>query len=202
MTTLSIRPAVSTDLEFVISLMEEALGPYYGGDHRTHAQRIFDTHVSGGTDRLGFFSVEPPERAPRCAKNGSPARDLEQGSERGHRRFPLVLGPFLGWTIAPSNEANPRLLSFNYFATIAIRLAVRRVRLALTESAALSHPGPDIAIRCSPRDHCRCDEASGARSRTRPTDSMKPLNCILGLPSTECGRFEHPIMIRTLETLA
>jgi hypothetical protein len=30
---------------------------------------------------------------------------------------------------------------------------------------------------------------------------MKPLNCILGFPSTECGRFGHPHMIRTLEAL-
>jgi len=37
--------------------MELALGPFYGGDHRAHARRIFDTHISGGTDYVGHFSA-------------------------------------------------------------------------------------------------------------------------------------------------
>jgi ASC-1-like (ASCH) protein/ribosomal protein S18 acetylase RimI-like enzyme len=38
--------------------MDATLGPFYGGDHRAHAERIFDAHIAGGTDRLGYFSVE------------------------------------------------------------------------------------------------------------------------------------------------
>ena len=53
-----IREARDGDLEAVATLMTTALAPYYGGDHRRHAERIFQTHVSGGQDRLGFFSVE------------------------------------------------------------------------------------------------------------------------------------------------
>lgn len=55
---LSIREAEKNDFEFVVNLMISALSPYYGGDHRRHAERIFSTHISGGLDRLGFFSLE------------------------------------------------------------------------------------------------------------------------------------------------
>ncbi len=58
MSRLVIRSATRSDFEYVVHLMEEALAPYYGGDHRAHAKRIFESHVSGGIDRLGFFSVE------------------------------------------------------------------------------------------------------------------------------------------------
>ena len=55
---LSIREAVEHDRGFVERLMVDALQPFYGGDHKRHARRIFDTHISGGQDRLGFFSFE------------------------------------------------------------------------------------------------------------------------------------------------
>lgn len=55
--TLMIREAVSADFDFVVELMCAALEPYYGGDHKRHAERIFNTHVSGGADHLGFFST-------------------------------------------------------------------------------------------------------------------------------------------------
>jgi hypothetical protein len=44
--TTTIREAQPGDLSFVIELMVAALGPYYGGDHRAHAERIFSTHIS------------------------------------------------------------------------------------------------------------------------------------------------------------
>lgn len=37
--------------------MDQALSPFYDGDHRAHAQRIFDTHMEGGVDRVGHFSA-------------------------------------------------------------------------------------------------------------------------------------------------
>lgn len=52
-----IRPAENDDFEWVASLMERALSPFYGGDHRAHARRIFDTHIQGGTDYVGHFSA-------------------------------------------------------------------------------------------------------------------------------------------------
>lgn len=55
---LSLRTANEDDFAFVTDLIDSALAPYYGGDHRAHARRIFATHVSGGKDRLGFFSFE------------------------------------------------------------------------------------------------------------------------------------------------
>lgn len=52
-----IRPAVADDYEWVADLMVRALSPFYGGDHRAHARRIFDTHMEGGIDHVGHFSA-------------------------------------------------------------------------------------------------------------------------------------------------
>ena len=52
-----IRPAASDDFEWVADLMVRALSPFYDGDHRAHAQRIFDTHMEGGVDHVGHFSA-------------------------------------------------------------------------------------------------------------------------------------------------
>ena len=57
-TNVLIREAREDDFEWVENLMQNALEAYYGGDHRAHAKRIFETHISGGVDRLGFFSFE------------------------------------------------------------------------------------------------------------------------------------------------
>lgn len=56
MDKISIREAIPTDLGFVMELMQDALNPYYGGDHRAHAERIFEAHVKGGADNVGHFS--------------------------------------------------------------------------------------------------------------------------------------------------
>ncbi len=53
-----IREARADDFEWVENLMQDTLESYYGGDHRAHAKRIFDAHIAGGSDRLGFFSFE------------------------------------------------------------------------------------------------------------------------------------------------
>lgn len=55
---IKISEAIESDSEFVINLMEEALSPYYGGDHTAHAKRILGTHLSGGHDQIGHFSSE------------------------------------------------------------------------------------------------------------------------------------------------
>ena len=53
-----IREARAGDFGWVENLMQDTLESYYGGDHRAHAKRIFDAHIAGGIDRLGFFSFE------------------------------------------------------------------------------------------------------------------------------------------------
>ncbi|MCK6462737.1 MAG: GNAT family N-acetyltransferase [Candidatus Pacebacteria bacterium] len=53
-----IREARNEDFKWIENLMQNALEPYYGGDHRSHARRIFDAHIAGGIDSLGFFSFE------------------------------------------------------------------------------------------------------------------------------------------------
>jgi ASC-1-like (ASCH) protein/ribosomal protein S18 acetylase RimI-like enzyme len=53
-----IRDAVSHDHDFVVASMNDALEPYYGGDHSAHAERIFQTHLAGGKDKVGHFSSE------------------------------------------------------------------------------------------------------------------------------------------------
>ena len=54
--SVTIREAVESDHDFVVDMMEDALSKYYDGDHSAHANRIFSTHISGGKDRLWFFS--------------------------------------------------------------------------------------------------------------------------------------------------
>ncbi|KKW43046.1 MAG: GCN5-related N-acetyltransferase [Candidatus Magasanikbacteria bacterium GW2011_GWA2_56_11] len=53
-----VRGAVESDRQFVSDLMEGALSPYYDGNHRAHANRIFTTHINGGEDHRGHFSSE------------------------------------------------------------------------------------------------------------------------------------------------
>lgn len=55
---LHIRHATTTDREWVSDLMDRTLAPYYDGDHRAHADRIFRAHLAGGHDTVGFFSHE------------------------------------------------------------------------------------------------------------------------------------------------
>lgn len=55
---IHIREAGKDDGEWVADLMHRTLDAYYDGDHRAHAKRIFDTHIEGGIDKLGFFSYE------------------------------------------------------------------------------------------------------------------------------------------------
>jgi len=55
--SVKIREAIQDDFDFVVNLMDKGLSPYYGGDHCAHAERIFFTHIYGGNDRLGFFSL-------------------------------------------------------------------------------------------------------------------------------------------------
>ncbi|MFT4145380.1 MAG: GNAT family N-acetyltransferase [Mobilitalea sp.] len=58
MTAIEIREANINDLEWVINIMQEALEPYYDGNHGEHAKRIFFSHLNNGNDNLGFFSFE------------------------------------------------------------------------------------------------------------------------------------------------
>ncbi len=53
-----IREAREDDFAWVEDLMQNALEAFYGGNHNAHAKRIFDAHIKGGVDRLGFFSFE------------------------------------------------------------------------------------------------------------------------------------------------
>ncbi len=54
---IQVHPADEEDFEWVAHLMERTLSPYYGGDHRAHARRIFNTHIQGGVDYVGHFSA-------------------------------------------------------------------------------------------------------------------------------------------------
>lgn len=55
--SVSVRPAERADFEWIADLMDRVLSPFYDGNHRAHAQRIFETHISGGIDRVGHFSA-------------------------------------------------------------------------------------------------------------------------------------------------
>ena len=55
--TVDIRKAKTGDVDFVSHLMTEAPEPFYDGDHRAHARRIFTTHINGNVDSVGQFSL-------------------------------------------------------------------------------------------------------------------------------------------------
>lgn len=55
---IKIRLAEKRDFGVVADLMNDALAPFYGGDHRAHAERIFRTYIGGGQDNIGHFSFE------------------------------------------------------------------------------------------------------------------------------------------------
>ena len=55
--TVDIRKAKAGDVNFVSRLMAETLGPFYSGDHRAHARRIFTAHINGNVDSVGQFSL-------------------------------------------------------------------------------------------------------------------------------------------------
>lgn len=55
--TVDIRKAKTGDVDFVFRLMTEALEPFYDGDHRAHARRIFTAHINGNVDAVGQFSL-------------------------------------------------------------------------------------------------------------------------------------------------
>ena len=55
---INIREAHKDDFGWIARTMQDALKHYYGGDHFGHAKRIFDAHIAGGQDHIGFFSFE------------------------------------------------------------------------------------------------------------------------------------------------
>ena len=55
--TVDIRKAKTGDVDFVSRLMTETLGPFYDGDHRAHARRIFTAHINSNIDSVGQFSL-------------------------------------------------------------------------------------------------------------------------------------------------
>lgn len=91
--SINIREAKKEDFDFVVELMHKALEPYYGGDHRTHAQRIFHTHISGGKDQLGFFSFE--QKMFIITVEGSPAGMIHLvGKRQGtYKISPIIVVP-------------------------------------------------------------------------------------------------------------
>lgn len=88
-----IREARNEDFRWIESLMQNALELYYGGDHRAHARRIFDAHIAGGVDSLGFFSFE--QRMFVAEINGERAGMIHLVGKRQstYKISPLVIAP-------------------------------------------------------------------------------------------------------------
>jgi ASC-1-like (ASCH) protein/ribosomal protein S18 acetylase RimI-like enzyme len=92
-TEVTLREAVASDSEWVSDLMQDALEPYYGGDHRAHAKRILEAHLSGGMDLVGFFSFE--QRMFIAEVNGICAGMVHLVGKRQdtYKISPLILAP-------------------------------------------------------------------------------------------------------------
>ena len=90
---IHIREAIKEDFKFVVDLMHDALEPYYGGDHRAHAQRIFSTHISGGKDKIGHFSFE--QKMFIITVSGQPAGMMNiVGKRQGtYKISPIIIDP-------------------------------------------------------------------------------------------------------------
>jgi ASC-1-like (ASCH) protein/ribosomal protein S18 acetylase RimI-like enzyme len=90
---VTIREAITADSAWVSDLMQDVLEPYYGGDHRAHAKRILDAHLSGGMDLVGFFSFE--QRMFIAEVNGVRAGVVHVVGKRQqtYKISPLILSP-------------------------------------------------------------------------------------------------------------
>ncbi len=88
-----IREAIPEDHDFVVGLMTMALSPFYGGDHVAHAERIFSTHVAGGIDHIGHFSVE--QRMFIATVDDRPAGMIHLVGKRqkNYKISPLIVDP-------------------------------------------------------------------------------------------------------------
>jgi len=88
-----IREAIPEDHDFVVGLMDSALSPFYGGDHVAHAERIFSTHIAGGIDRIGHFSVE--QRMFIATVDDAPAGliHLVGKRQKNYKVSPLIVAP-------------------------------------------------------------------------------------------------------------
>lgn len=108
MTSVKIREATPKDFEFVAELMDKALSPFYGGDHRAHARRIFSTHVAGGQDAKGHFSRE--QRMYIAVVNGESAGMIHIVGKKQEtfKISPIIVAPELRGKLGVGS----RLLSF------------------------------------------------------------------------------------------
>jgi ASC-1-like (ASCH) protein/ribosomal protein S18 acetylase RimI-like enzyme len=92
-TDVTIREAVEGDSKWVLTLIQAALEPYYGGDHHAHAKRILNAHLSGGHDLVGFFSHE--QRMFVADHEGVPVGIIHVvGKRQGtYKISPLIINP-------------------------------------------------------------------------------------------------------------
>jgi ASC-1-like (ASCH) protein/ribosomal protein S18 acetylase RimI-like enzyme len=92
-TDVTLREAAASDSQWVSDLMQDALEPYYGGDHRAHAKRILEAHLSGGMDLVGFFSFE--QRMFIAEVNGVRAGLIHLVGKRQetYKISPLIIAP-------------------------------------------------------------------------------------------------------------
>jgi hypothetical protein len=54
---LRVKPATDADGAYLLEAFEQALSPYYDGDHHLHAKRVLQTHLAGGKDDRGLLST-------------------------------------------------------------------------------------------------------------------------------------------------
>jgi len=88
-----IREARDDDFTWVENLMQNTLEEYYGGDHRAHAKRIFDAHIAGGFDRLGFFSFEQRMFIAEVNSERAGMIHLVGKRQSTHKISPLIVAP-------------------------------------------------------------------------------------------------------------
>lgn len=108
MEKISISEAESSDLGFVMDLMQDALEPFYGGDHRAHAERIFNSHVDNGNDRVGHFSFSQKMFIIKVGGNLAGMIHIVGKRQGAYKISPLILHP----DYRGKNGLGGKLLSF------------------------------------------------------------------------------------------
>lgn len=108
MEKILIRKARSSDLGFVMDLMQNALEPFYGGDHRAHAQRIFDAHIDDGKDNVGHFSFSQKMFIITVDENLAGMIHIVGKRQGTYKISPLILHP----DYRGKNGLGGRLLTF------------------------------------------------------------------------------------------
>jgi ASC-1-like (ASCH) protein/GNAT superfamily N-acetyltransferase len=90
---LEVRFATNGDRDYLRTAFQDALDPFYGGDHHAHVDRLLRTHLSGGVDRRGLLSTRQVLYVLWCGQTRVGALNLVFKRQGTCKISPLILYP-------------------------------------------------------------------------------------------------------------